>query len=318
MLDSDGSGACQWSAMVLRSVGALGVLAVLTSGCWDFARLCWRGECGDASAPVSDGAAHDAAHGPDQSVARDLAVGPDQTAGPDLAVVDLTVPDDLAPPPDLAVPPPPPDLATPPPPPDLTVWTCTPKLSPCDPVCQTGCDTGSILPSCNVSVATASGVQCQAAGAGQLGGACGAVTDCAIGLSCLSTLTAGGFCLPFCRTDFDCLHAGAGRCTWVAGAGGDLCTEAIAACDPVAQTGCLMGRGCYPDPIHGDVAECHAAGGGAQNAGCWNDYDCKAGYACAGFVGGGCQRTCLLGVAGQCIGTCTPVSGWTGPWGVCP
>ena len=184
---------------------------------------------------------------------------------------------------------------------------------PCDVVCQ-NCGSSS---KCSLDGNNQSA--CMASGNIRPGHRCatGNSDDCAAGSICLTVGQDGaGACFAFCRVAGDC--AGAGACQIaVSGSGQRACTEAQDGCALLPQAGCDADTACYVVNGAGGTG-CHAPGPGGQGAGCANDYDCGAGFACFQSPAG-CQRICRAGNNSDCGGnaTCTPVPGWPGAYGVC-
>jgi hypothetical protein len=68
-------------------------------------------------------------------------------------------------------------------------------------------------------------------------------------------------------------------------------TAPMSSCDPLAQTGCANGEGCFLRGP-GDLATCGPAGGGGLQATCGADAECARGYQC---FQGSCLQICASG-----------------------
>jgi hypothetical protein len=156
----------------------------------------------------------------------------------------------------------------------------------CSLLSQTGCAAGE---GC-YPVAVGESV-CAPAGTVPAGGTCAFLNDCAAGTSCFQldtqaqclTLCDPG--LPSCGAGEACaeFQPGAGACIGDGGGGG--------ACNPVTQTGCAAGEGCY---LAGDgtISECLPAGSGTAGAVCPPD-GCAPGLVCL-MDGNGDQPHCYV------------------------
>lgn len=191
---------------------------------------------------------------------------------PDLALTppDLAMPDDLA----MA----PPDIAQPA---DMAA-SCTPKTTPCDVLCQ-DCGAGQKCKtdSANKPTCTADGTLAEGQPCGT-----GSTDDCAAGNVCVVAGSSLNLCRHYCRTDADC--TGGRLCTLKLKSGAMVCSDPVSTCNPVKQTGCSGGNGCYIVDSAGHTG-CHATGRGGYYDSCKGDYDCGAGLMCDGYE---CVDTC--------------------------
>jgi hypothetical protein len=154
---------------------------------------------------------------------------------------------------------------------------------------------------------------CATAGTASTGQACTGAAGCRAGDLCIDIDPVGttSVCSHFCSSDTGC--AG-GLCivTLDDGSGGTLpgvtlCTHV---CDPVTQTGCPTGAFCgiYQETAGAMriLTDCSApAGTGGQGASCFDDTDCRAGFAC---ITGSCLHWCRYPAGTGCTGgyTCYP------------
>jgi len=153
----------------------------------------------------------------------------------------------------------------------------------CNPTCGTGCSCGWCGVDSSGAVACLPGTP----GTATAGMACdpSKPAACAPGLYCRAECGTGR-CYKFCDTSSDCPNGGS--CNFsVPGTSILLCSDA---CDPIAQTGCPSGYGCYPS---GSTGECDCAGTGKTGASCMLAHDCVPGATCIGPQNATtCQKIC--------------------------
>jgi hypothetical protein len=166
--------------------------------------------------------------------------------------------------------------------------------------CNTTCGTNCTCGWCGVNSAGAAACLRGTPGSATAGMACDPsnTASCAPGLYCRAEC-GGGRCYKFCDTSNDC--ASGASCTFsVPGTSILLCSDA---CDPVSQSGCPSGYGCYPSGLTG---ECDCAGTGKTGASCQLAHDCVPGDTCIGLQGAPtCQKMCGSNADCGGSGTCT-------------
>ena len=125
--------------------------------------------------------------------------------------------------------------------------------------------------------------------------------DCASGLVCVQG-NFGATCFALCAP-------GEKRYIDPGGPTAAVCTLAESPCDPIAMTGCPVGRACY---ISGGSTICETqTGEGVRQAACSYPRDCFPGLTCATGLGFGyCQYACSAS-AGCARGTCQITAGAT-------
>jgi hypothetical protein len=191
--------------------------------------------------------------------------------------------------------------------------SASPDILPviCDPVANTGCDSGmkcsalqqdrSLVLGCAVKGSKGEGESCkqtQAAGV-QTG------DDCGIGLACFSISEGGSStCHKFCSADGD-----TNACM-----GSELCSlsspglpanvkfcAVVSTCLPLEQTGCPTGKACY---FSSTGAVCSQVGNKNPGDSCSNANDCISGSTC---IAGHCASFCSMASGGtpSCAGTST-------------
>jgi hypothetical protein len=143
--------------------------------------------------------------------------------------------------------------------------------------------------------------------------------DCAPGLICVDLPgSGGGRCRRPCYQRHDCA-SGQGCVVLTATStlrsddAGTFALHACAsdtACDPVAQSGCAAGTGCYLSVAddEGRIGLCLSAGPGQVGATCARLQDCAPGLRCEGL--GFCRHYCYFEPRdGGVPGTCPPSEG---------
>ena len=137
---------------------------------------------------------------------------------------------------------------------------------------------------------------CLTAGTSGPGSSCSMANDCSVGVGCRTLSGMVRICSRFCTLDSHC-GGGGSRCVVMTDDpdGARYCSRA---CDPITQTGCVVGSACtiggattgspYTD------CQARASGGGTQGATCMSEAQCAGGYTCTGAssVDGGTDGTC--------------------------
>jgi hypothetical protein len=165
----------------------------------------------------------------------------------------------------------------------------------CNPTCSTGCTCGW----CGVNSSSAVACLKGTPGSAAEGMTCdpSKTADCAPGLYCRAECGAGR-CYKFCDTGDDCGRTAS--CSFsVPGTSILLCSNN---CDPIKQTGCPSGYGCYPSQATG---ECDCAGTGQIGTTCGSALDCVPGTTCIGTkMNPTCQKICGSNADCGGMGTC--------------
>jgi hypothetical protein len=183
--------------------------------------------------------------------------------------------------------------------PIISLCSSTTPVTPCDPVCQTGCP-------CGLQCAlTATGVGCVAQGGSQLEGqVCHPAADnCAPGYVCVKDACSNmGRCHRFClTTDSNVCTASMVCGTPVPLANGTgssqrACNFGDASCNAVSQTGCpdpaLI---CFATGLSSSLCDCPSGKNLAQGDDCVDYNDCLPGLWCLRLTQDGptqCLRLC--------------------------
>ena len=193
--------------------------------------------------------------------------------------------------------------------PDASTCTRPPASGdPCNPTCGSGCSCGWCGLDVYGQVAclkgtpgtnTVSGTECNPSNP----------NDCAPGLACRAECGTGR-CYKFCETNDDCPGT---KCNISQGSV-HFCAFPDPGCDPVSQTGCQAGFGCYPaNP--GTACEC--AGTSGSGVSCIIVSTCLPGYQCVSLTSSPkdatCQRACRTSADCGAGSTCMP----GGQYGYC-
>lgn len=152
------------------------------------------------------------------------------------------------------------------------------------------------------------------------GDVCGSTTYCAAALSCVVAAgDAYGTCRPYCAAPSDCA-AGARCLAAVARPPGVGFCEQV--CDPLTNTGCPTGLGCYvagamtADGMSVIAWSCNVPGTRVAGAACLAPNDCAPTLACGG---GSCRALCRPGDTCDGGTTCTAtITVGTVGIGLCP
>lgn len=175
---------------------------------------------------------------------------------------------------------------------------------PCNLLTSEGCSAGQ---ACFFD-AMAESPTCMVAGPGGDGDACSTLTDCKEGFHCL-----GGRCRYYCCGSDE-------RCPTGQACGGGLICMFVDECDPVEQTGCADGEGCYPAVSAGSVScATPTSDAGTQGDSCELVNGCEPGFACIGDPGT-CAQLCdpTIATPGCPDGTsCGGLAGFADDVGVC-
>jgi hypothetical protein len=194
---------------------------------------------------------------------------------------------------------------------------CQPSSgSPCDPICQGGCECGR----CNL---VGTGLMCVPPGTKQRGDVCDVANDnCAPGNTCLAYCGAGkpARCYRFCgKGDVqDPSLCGGNNCDISVNPGGQpewkVCEPPLESCNPIGDNNdCVAPTtyGCYVGPTGEPVCDCRGTVPGGAVCGFYNA--CLPGFSCLALQAGQdalCFKTCLL-LTPDCPAatTCTPLPG---------
>jgi hypothetical protein len=230
--------------------------------------------------------------------------------------------------------------------PAVPVPACVPSTTgPCDPVCQTGSQTGSCdwcTQKCTYAPAGAAAQPtCAGKGKQTVFQPCGVVSsgsaiqndNCAPGSICLQPVSGDNswYCFSLCRSTIDCISGvecgqrnlySQGPLITVCDPPYDSCGPDGKCCDPFAAqaaSGCATNRFCLlvsPDPAtqHSRTVCEFSYGNGRHGDFCDSAHACLTANAC---VNGFCRQVCNT-TTNPCpspLGTCMP---WGAEYGYCP
>lgn len=144
-------------------------------------------------------------------------------------------------------------------------------------------------------------------------GDCGEQGECPMGAACFNP----NVCMPFCDDTHGCPNDGSGNpgvCIYgIEGSDDIMLCSAADSCDPVDNTGCAEGEGCYIVDQDGNLMCTDQVGTLSEGATCQYINDCAPGFICTGT----CMQMCHLDGSGECgTGSCVGLQGLD-TYGVC-
>lgn len=174
--------------------------------------------------------------------------------------------------------------------------TCQVQAVNCTLVPNSGCPNGL---ACDVNDQGAR--YCRAKGTGVAESTCASNEDCNAGLSCVDHGNGINHCMRYCEANSDCNGTGAACEVKFTDDNGNAidATACTYSCQPVGDTGCPNGLGCYVLELGAvDATTCVLEGTRADGQSCTRSTECMGGADCVSNV---CRRICALG-APNCTG----------------